>query len=223
MKTFLNERRQPVNNYNNPFITIWEKLSNYYKVTEHEFCRKGATYGIIFNDVKPKSYQQPCMFESCVYIGQSAGLTDDSKHLTCNLTKRISTHKAALSRGTNSERRYKVVINEYRFTEEDDIDFNLVHKSGLDLDGKVTGSPWWIGLVCPNPEIPNYMIKSWCCQQEQIQLYNYMGKHQKAPLGNLQANKRMMLYEDEINLEPRNPSSKAYRRLQSHKTLIDFL
>jgi len=207
-------------------VTLWSRLTEYTKICKNALCWDGATYAIVFNSTMPKYYNQPYEFEGCVYIGESVGWAYDSKVFTSNLSKRISTHKAALSRGTNNESSYRAIIDCYAITEseipKEHWDELKIHRSGLDLDGNVTDSPWWLGIVCPNPDLPKKFLKGWCKLEERKQLMEYCYKYGSYPIGNLDCQKEFFLSEDIVNLKNRNPESKSYKRLTTFKPLPAF-
>lgn len=181
-----------------PAQILWVKFSDYYKVCDVS-ARKGATYGFVFSEIKPRPYQQPCEFEECVYIGESSGYYMDAQgggrsKLRSHVHKRMTHHHKPLTTGVGGDSSHNSIIEHYGFGD------NVV-------DGTVTGKPLWLGLLIPRDDIPSYAIKSWVQRQERDQIFHYIMKFGRSPLGNKDCD------------TARNPDSWSTKALEKMGTL----
>lgn len=191
-----------MNNFINPVQIIWTKFKNYYKVCDTSALR-GATYGFVFSETKPKSYQQPCEFEECVYIGQSAGMYMDSqgggrRKLRSHIHKRMTHHHKPLTTGEGRESSHITIIEKYGYGD------NVI-------DGTITGKPLWLGLLIPRDDMPDIAVKPWAQMHEREQIFKYLMKYGRTPLGNKDCD------------STRDPNSWSTKSLQNMGTLDNFL
>jgi len=158
-----------------PYRVQWTYFTDYYKWCD-SFAWRGACYAFVFNDTKPKEYQQPFQFEECIYIGESAGNYYDKQHghkghYRSLVHKRMTHHLAPLVRGEYVSRGFNLIKEKYGYGH------NV-------LKGTLTGRPLWLGLLIPNPDIPDYLVKSWVMYEEARQILQYAYNFNKTPLGN---------------------------------------
>lgn len=160
-----------------PHIIHWDYFKNYHKHCD-QIAMRGATYAFVFNETKPKEYQQPFEFEECVYIGKSAGSYVDKQSgsrskLRSNLHKRMTTHHKALMTGkTDNISSYKSIIENYGYGD------NV-------MDGTLTGIPMWLCIMLPRPDVPDELVARWALMQEQLQMYFYESKFGRPTIGNM--------------------------------------
>lgn len=166
-----------------PAQVIWRKFTDYYKICDIS-APNGAAYGLVFSEERPKSYQLPCEFEECVYIGESSGLYIDKQggkgKLRSHVHKRMTKHNNPLINGVvkkKDQSGYKDIIEHYGF-------------GTTVVDGIVTGKPLWLGLLIPRKDLPDYAFKAWVQNQEREQIFYYIMKFGRSPLGNKDCDKR---------------------------------
>ena len=167
-----------------PYKCEWMKFTDYHKHCDR-LAFHGAVYGFVFNDVKPKSYQYPCEFEGCVYIGKSAGYYYD-KHNGCKgkersfVHKRMTNHHKPLTTGIGAKTSHSKIIEVYGYGDHV-------------LDGTYTNLPMWLGLVLPQPDFDQedeQLMNRWAYTIEQMQLLQYRIEFGKETLGNNDATTR---------------------------------
>ena len=181
-----------------PQEIFWTKFSDYWKHCDKK-APKGACYGFVFSETKPKFYQQPSEFEECVYIGESAGwYYDGGKKFRSHVHKRMTNHHKPLTTGLKTCSSHDAIIEKYGFGD------NI-------LDGNITGLPLWLGLIIPREDLPDNSVKSWVQMHERQQIFNYIMKHGVSPLGNRDCDTN------------RDEDSKSTKRINNFTTLEEFL
>ena len=165
-----------------PGIIHWDYFTNYHKNC-NIIGKPGGVYGLVFNETTPESYEYPCEFEGCVYVGKATGKKGVSSYpdrkgplKTMNasyLYKRMTHHHKPLMTGDRS--------HSTGFT-------NIIEQYGYGkhvLDGTFTGIPLWLCMLIPRPDFPKERIERWAFMIEQDQLLKYELMWDKTTLGNM--------------------------------------
>ena len=154
----------------------------------------------MFNEIKPTHFQEPCEFEQCVYVGESAGNYYDKQNghkgkVRSHVHKRMTMHHKPLTTGEGGDTSHNKIIERYGFG--DDV-----------LNGVYTNKPMWLCLMIPRPEIieNQSLLSRWTLHQEQQQLINYELRFGKCTIGNQDTTER------------KNPDSYSTERMNDIKT-----
>jgi|TARA_B110000908_G_C10267733_1_gene466222 hypothetical protein len=160
-----------------PTSVFWCKFKDYSVHCDALTVQSGATYGFVFNENKPKSYQYPSEFEECVYIGESAGWYIDvqggsRRKDRSYVHKRMTSHNKTLMNGnTPKNQTHSAIIDSYGYGEDV-------------LNGTLTNKPMWLGLMLPRPDLPKELVKMWVQYHERAQMLDYAMRWGKSPISN---------------------------------------
>ena len=187
-----------------PAQVIWTKFSDYFKVCDTSAMR-GGTYAFVFNDKKPKPWELPCEFEQCVYVGESAGSYVDRQRPgrykdRSHMHKRMTQHHKPLTTGEGGDTSHQMIIREYGYG--DDM-----------VNGILTGTPLWLCLLIPRPDVPDRAVKAWAQYQERLQIYEYICSFGRSPLGNMDCDAG----------KSKNPNSYSSITLAKRTSLTEFM
>jgi hypothetical protein len=165
-----------------PGTIHWDYFTNYPKNC-NIIGKPGGVYGLVFNETKPESYEFPCEFEGCVYIGKATGKKGDGWYPdrkgklktmeASHMYKRMTHHHKPLKTGDKTySTGFTNIIEEYGY--------------GRDvLNGTFTNNPLWLGMLIPRPDFPKKRIERWAFRTEQDQLLKYELVWDKTTLGNM--------------------------------------
>ena len=164
-----------------PGTVHWDYFTNYPKNC-NIIGKPGGVYALVFNETKPESYEFPCEFERCVYIGKATGKNGKGSNPdrkgtlktmeASHMYKRMTNHVTPLMKGKKASTGFSNIIEEYGY--------------GRDvLNGTFTSLPLWLCMLIPRPDFPKERIERWALTIEQEQLLKYELMWDKTTLGNM--------------------------------------